>query len=108
MAAYFTRAVPRPSGYYRSLNRQSTADVYDCTVGHSSSIVRYDDQDVYEVERLVSSRKAKVRRYILAQKRSLPCACSQGGIEYLVLWAGYRKEEATWVKEHDITPAPLQ
>lgn len=32
----------------------------------------------------------------------------QGGTEYLVLWAGYPKEEASWVKELDITRPALE
>ena len=58
MSAYNTRGVVRPASYYRSLNNQNTADVHDRVpepVGIPSSA-----GDMYEVERLVSSRLRKV------------------------------------------------
>ena len=64
--AYYTRSLPRPAGYYRSLNDRSTAEVYEGAIGHRMSN-RPDDTDVFEVERLVSSRRAKVRTSIVTQ-----------------------------------------
>ena len=56
MSAYFTHAISRPAGFYRTLHAGSTVDV----VTSSLSTQDVNDPDVYEVERLVSSRKAKV------------------------------------------------
>ena len=50
--AYITRAVKKPSGFYRSLNSQSTADLL--------ATLSATPVDVYEVERLVASRRKKV------------------------------------------------
>ena len=60
MAAYFTRAVPHSPGFYRGLHNGSTADI-EFNVRAKSLPAQYlDDQDVYEVERLVHSRSGKV------------------------------------------------
>ena len=37
----------------------------------------------------------------------LPTFCIQGFQEYLILWEGYRREEASWVREDDITKAAI-
>ena len=63
----------------------------------SPSVLCSDDSDVYEVERLVSCRR-KVCIFI-ARECWYEIIYSQGGVEYLVLWAGYRKEESTRVNE---------
>ena len=64
--AYFTRALPYPSGFYRALHNCSTADVnldvHAKPTISSLSAQDLDDPDVYEVERLVESRRAKVCR----------------------------------------------
>lgn len=70
MAAYFTRSIPRPPGYYRALNVRNTIDAGVPTdrrqneqrVGRISLPERdIGDEDVYEVERLVQRRNGKVR-----------------------------------------------
>ena len=69
MATYFFRAVPRPSGFYRALHNGSTPDVEpDIRVKTTSTSLPFqdlDDPNVYEVERLVHSRRGKVRRSVL-------------------------------------------
>jgi len=63
MSAYYTRAFAKPAGFYRSLNQRSTADVYD-SVTNVHEVRRCfspgDTDEVFEVERLVSSRQRKV------------------------------------------------
>eukprot|EP00731_Ephydatia_muelleri_P033764 Em0037g28a len=44
----------------------------------------------YEVERIVASRKKGTK------------------LEYLVLWTDYPKEQASWVRHKDVTPALLR
>lgn len=63
MAAYFTRAVPRPSGYYRELNNCSTADVDLIRAKPTADISIADD--VYEVKRLVQSRRGNALSLLL-------------------------------------------
>jgi hypothetical protein len=95
MAAYFTRSVVRPPGFYRALNNRSSLDAESIDKPTTSSFTSLSEReihedDVYEVERLVQRRNSK------------------GEAEYLVLWAGYRKEDASWVKEHFITRPALE
>ena len=70
MAAYFTRSVHRPPGYYRALNACSSADAgFDAErrqglrrprIGHTAlPESEADGEDVYEVERLVQCRCGK-------------------------------------------------
>ena len=59
MAAYYTRAVPRPPGFYRALHNSSTADSEFSGHPKTLSVVNLGDQDVYEVERLVHCRRGK-------------------------------------------------
>ena len=68
MAAYFTRGVLRPSGYYCALHNGSAADVDFIRTSSplSTDDISVDDEDVYEVERLVQLRRGKVCRSILA------------------------------------------
>lgn len=90
--AYFTRSVAKPSGYYASLHSRSSADMYDHR-GESTSLrtpLQGDELNIYEVDRLIGERKTK------------------SGVQYLVMWKDYRKEDATWVPEFDITPPALQ
>ena len=112
MAAYLTRLVHRPPGYYRALNARSSADL-DAErrqglrrprIGHTT--LPENEADVYEVERLVQRRCGKVGPH----PRISPSATVAGGAEYeyLVLWAGYRKEDASWVRERFITRPALQ
>ena len=54
--AYITRAVKKPAGFYRSLNSQSTADLLDGSATPSDAAL----EEVYEVERLIASRRKKV------------------------------------------------
>ena len=60
MAAYFTRAVPRPWGFYRALHDCSTADINLDLHAKPINSLANDDEDVYEVERLVFSRRGNV------------------------------------------------
>ena len=62
MAAYNTRSVPRPPGFYRALHNRSTADSEVTICTKPLPAVNLDDKDVYEVERLVYSRRGKVSR----------------------------------------------
>ena len=57
MAAYNTRAISRPAGYYCSFNSRSTADAYGPV---SPACLSSGKSDYYEVQRLVSSRLRKV------------------------------------------------
>jgi len=59
MAGYFTRAVVRPPGYYRALHNRSSADTY-AVENTGSRYLSFDEEDVYEVERLVQPRRKKV------------------------------------------------
>ena len=63
MAAYFTRSTPRPGGYYRELHR-ITADFDGAAVRRNAwTFLQPEDVnsvDVYEVERLVHSRRKLV------------------------------------------------
>ena len=71
--AYCTRALRRPVGFYRSLNLQSTADMYDRAADHptsSQSVLGSDDSDVYEVERLVSCRRKVCHLFYLYSARA--------------------------------------
>ena len=70
MAAYFTRSVRRPPGYYRALNACSSVDAEVETfcrpdkpkAGPTAlSEMEVDQEDVYEVERLVQRRRSKVK-----------------------------------------------
>ena len=67
MTAYYTRGIARPKGYYRLLDRRSTADAYDrpasCSTAPTSIASLTDAEDVYEVEGLISSRHRKVSNF---------------------------------------------
>ena len=60
MAAYHTRAVQRPPGFYRALHNSSTADSDFSGRAKSLPAADLNDEDVYEVERLVQCRRGKV------------------------------------------------
>ena len=73
MAAYFTRQVHRPPGFYRQLNARSSLDGEaggECNNGRrqktdrtamSESDLLAEAEDVYEVERLIQRRCGKVK-----------------------------------------------
>ena len=53
MAAYYTRAVPRPLGFYCALHNGGTPDAEFSGRAKFLPAADFGDQDVYEVERLV-------------------------------------------------------
>ena len=61
--------------------------------------------DCFLVERVVSARRHKVVMI-------MPCTSStkfmQGKREYLILWEGYSKEEASWISAENVTLAAIQ
>ena len=89
MAAYFTRSIPRPPGYYRALNARSTADAAGVSTDRRQNEQRVgrislperdiDDEDVYEVERLVQRRNGKVRYTPPAFLMISTTTCSSAG-----------------------------
>ena len=95
---YFTRAVPRPPGYYRALHNRSTVDVDTSREPVTRPDRNPTSGDVYEVDRLVYTRRLKVSSQILLRYYTFSGEI-QGRTQYLVLCAGYRKEEASWVDE---------
>ena len=61
------------------------------------------------MERLVAERTTISMHDTAALiKNTYPTQQSQKRVEYLVLWEGYPKEEATWVAKEDITSAALR
>jgi hypothetical protein len=61
MAAYFTRSIVRPQGFYRALNNRSSLDADSIDKPTTSSFTSLSEQDihkdeVYKVERLVQRR----------------------------------------------------
>ena len=68
MAAYYTRAVPRPPGFYCALHNGSTPDAEFSGRAKFLPAADLGDQDVYEVEHLVHCRRGKVSRHFLHAK----------------------------------------
>ena len=61
------------------------------------------------MERLVAERTTvSMHDTVALIKNIYPTQQSQKRVEYLVLWEGYPKEEATWVAKEDITSAALR
>ena len=70
------------------------------------------EEGVFTVERVVERRRRKVSvQFTVAAVKYYIVACVlfiiQKG-ECLVLWAGYRREEASWVADEDVTAAALR
>ena len=65
-------------------------------------------EGVYEVERVVERRRRRVSIYFKAAAAMFCMPVFQGRAECLVLWAGYWREEASWVAEREVTAAALR
>ena len=103
----------RPSpGFYKALNSLSSAELYIAqSVSKKTTLHVSDDlpEGVYKVERLVAERTTvSMRDTVALIKNTCPIQQSQKRVEYLVLWEGYPKEEATWVAKENITSAALR
>ena len=67
-------------------------------------------EGVYRVERVVERRKRKVSCSCTANYFStmyIP-RLFKGRMECLVLWDGFKQEEATWIREEEVTAAALR
>ena len=106
-----TRQRPSP-GFYKALNSISSAELYiSQNVSKKTTLHVSDDlpEGVYKVERLVAERTTvSMHDTVALIKNIYPTQQSQKRVEYLVLWEGYPKEEATWVAKEDITSAALR
>ncbi len=58
-------------------------------------IIAYINRYIYKIE---------VKYYIITTF----CFVLKGKMECLVMWKGYRREEASWVVERDVTAAALR
>ena len=71
---------------------------------------------IFLVDRLVTTKPSKthnvsIHAYISIQRSSISkyyYLCAQGHVEYLVLWEGYPKEEASWVLDTDVTAPAIE
>ena len=71
--------------------------------------VKLGDTGVYEVERAVTKRQGLSLNLITNVINSVQYILTQSSqTEFLILWKGFPKESASWVKYSEVTPEVIR
>ena len=101
-----------------SLNHSVTTTTKRLRLDRGAEEAEHLPSGIFLVDRLVTTRPSKthnvsIHAYISIQRSTISkyyyyYLCTQGHVEYLVLWEAYPKEDASWVLDTDVTAPAIE